>query len=178
MEDNDNEQEGNVYPKSKSQLKREMTALQELGGRLINLSINQLTKLQLPQALHAAILEAKKINSHSASRRQLQYIGRLMRDIEQPELIQAFLDDLTRKNNEVAAYNHMLEAWRDKLVLTVDAMTEFLALFPNADRQRLRQLVQNAKKEQAFGKPLGARKQLFRYIRELHQQKQSGGNGD
>lgn len=159
-------------PKSKSQIKREMTNLQDLGARLITLSDEQLRKLNLPPLLQDAVKAAKKITSHGAKRRQLQYIGRLMRDIEDPSHIEEFFLKIEMKDQRTIAYYHMLESWRERLIAEEGALTEFIELYPNAERQHLRQLVQNAKKERLQGKPVGAAKALFRYLRELQERKQ------
>lgn len=162
-------------PKSKSQVKREMTDLQKIGERLVQLSSEQLKKAKLPPALAEAIVAAKKITSHSAKRRQLQYIGRLMRDLEDPQAIRDFLQELEMKHKSANAYFHMLEAWRERLI-TEDstALTEFFTLYPLAERQYLRQLVQNAKKERLSAKSTAAAKLLFRYLKELQQENKEG----
>lgn len=170
MENEINEHE---LPKSKSQIKREMLELQELGERLVSLNLEQLKKLALPASLHQAILDAKKMTSRNAKRRQLQYIGRLMRDIEDPTFIKEFFYQLEMKDQRANAFLHMLESWRERLLSDdVAAQTEFIQLYPNVDRQHLRQLIQNGKKERLHGKPLGASKLLFRYLRELQIQKE------
>lgn len=154
-------------PKSKSQLKRESNALQALGGRLILLNNTQLDKLGLPTKLFQAIQEAKKITSRSATRRQLQYIGRLMRDIEDPTYIFEFIQKIEMKDEKATAFHHQLESWRERLLSEEEAITEFIELYPAIDRQHFRQLVMNARKEKTSGKPVGAAKLLFRYMRDL-----------
>lgn len=162
-------------PKSKSQIKREMVELQELGERLVLLNRDKLSKLELPTLLFEAIIEAKKITSRGGKRRQLQYIGRLMRDLEDTSLIRDFFAELDSKHQRVNAIHHMLESWREKLLSDdSEILTEFIALFPAVDRQHLRQLIQNGRKERLYGKPVGASKQLFRYLKELHQENPVG----
>jgi ribosome-associated protein len=159
--------------KSKSQIKREMTELQKLGERLQALSREQLKKANLPAQLAQAIDESKRITSHSAKRRQLQYIGRLMRDLEDPQAVRDFLQKIENKHQKTNAYFHMLESWRERLITEEQsALTDFINLYPAADRQHLRQLVLNAKKERHQGTPKGAAKLLFQYLKELQQSKQ------
>ncbi len=161
--------EEQIFSKSKSQLKREMLELQELGKRLVGLSKERLSKLDLPSSLLSAIEEAKRLNSRGGIRRQLQYIGRLMRDLEAPERIREYFQRLEMKDERAAAFFHMLESWRERLICdeSLETTTEFITQYPEIDRQYFRQLIQNAKKERKQGKPAGAGKALFRYLREL-----------
>jgi ribosome-associated protein len=152
---------------SKSQLKREMTALQKLGEKLVNLKPRQLHDIPLPEHLLLAIEAAQKISSHGAKRRQLQYIGKLMRSID-PEPIQTALDKLYSGQQHETHEFHDLEEWRTRLLTGDDAViNDFLEIYPNTDRQQLRQLLRNARKENEVNKPHGALKALFRYLREV-----------
>lgn len=152
---------------SKSQLKREMTALQKLGEKLVNLKQRQLNEIPLPENLRSAIDAAQKINSHGAKRRQLQYIGKLMRDID-PEPIQQALDKIFSFQQHQTDEFHDLEDWRTKLLSGEDSViNDFLQHFSAADRQQLRQLVRNARKENESNNSHGAMKALFRYLREV-----------
>lgn len=163
-------------PKSKSQVKREMTELQKLGERLVSLKKDQLNRLDLPAELNLAIKEAQRLTSHGAKRRQLQFIGRLMRDIEDTTFIKDFFRKLEMKDQRTSAFHHMLESWRERLISDdAEAITEFIQNYPNSDRQHLRQLIQNAKKEKQFAKPIGSLKLLFRYLKELQLQKEEEG---
>lgn len=147
---------------SKSKLKRQMTALQKIGERLVSLPAAQLAKIPLDPILAQAIAEARLINSREGKRRQLQYIGRLMRNVEL-EPIQATLDKLELKSRHGKAQFHQIERWRDKLIAEDDqALQEFLKQYPQTDRQELRQLIRNAKKATK-----GADTELFRYLRNL-----------
>lgn len=155
--------------KSKSQLKREMLSLQELGGELIGLPQSQLRQLPLSDLLLKAILLAQTITSRSATRRQLQYIGRLMRE-EDAEAIQKVLAGLQFHDKQQIAVHHRLEKWRDQLIQEGDpALTRFLIDFPQADRQYLRQLIRNAQQEQEKEQTPRAARILFRYLRTLQQ---------
>lgn len=139
-----------------------MTALQEIGEKLVDLPAAQLEKIPLDSTLADAIAAARAITSHEGRRRQLQYIGRLMRDVD-PEPIQAALEKLELKSRQSKAHFHQVERWRDKLIAEDDdTLQEFLEQYPNADRQHLRQLVRNAKKVTT-----GADTELFRYLRKI-----------
>ncbi len=158
--------------KSKTRIKKEMLGLQELGEKLLSLNNVQLSRLALPSDLMEAILEAKKIASRNAKRRQLQYIGRLMRNLDDPSFIEEFLQRIAMKHQKSNAVHHLLESWRDKLLSDdPNRVTEFIDTFHQVDRQRLRQLIQNAKKEKLTGKPAGASRHLFRYIKEVYEKR-------
>ncbi len=154
-------------PKSKSAVKRDMLALQKLGEQLVKLTLTQLNKLPLDETLLSAIRHAQNISSREAKRRQLQYIGRLMRDRD-PQPIQHALAVLWQQDHATIAIQHRLEKYRDKLLAEGDAaMTEILALFPHADRQLLRQFIRKAAQEQQKQQPPRAARALFRYLRDL-----------
>lgn len=153
--------------KSKSQLKREVEALQKLGEKLIKLKPAELEKLPLSDALLDAILHAQTINSHGAIRRQRQYIGKLMRS-EDSETIQQLYDQLTQQNQQETAQFHLLERLRDKLIIQGDAaLDEVLEHFPNADRGQIRQLSRNARNEQKKELPPKSARKLFKYLKNL-----------
>lgn len=147
---------------SKSQRKREMTALQKLGETLVSLSNTELDKIPLSEALSEAISEARRLKSHEAKRRQMQYIGRLMRDIDSKPIEDA-LASIQLKAQLGKAHFHQIERWRDKLIAEGDErLEEFLNQFPTVDHQHLRQLIRNAKQEKS-----GADTELFRYLRQI-----------
>lgn len=152
---------------SKSQRKRESHALQALGEALVALSTERLAAMPLPEALREAVLEAQRIRQRGAHKRQLQYIGRLMRELDAAP-IQAALDDLQQTSQEAVARQHRLERWRDRLLEEGDvALEPLLEEYPDADRQHLRQLVRNAQRERDRSKPPRSARMLFRYLREL-----------
>jgi ribosome-associated protein len=153
--------------KSKSQIKREMYALQDLGKQLVRLSRSQLEQVELPQELREAVLFARSLKKHEAHRRQLQYIGAIMREID-PEPIRQSLATIERQHKVETQAFHELEMWRDRLIEGSDALAEeLLEQFPEADRQRIRQLVRNAHKEHKDNKPSKAARALFHYLQEL-----------
>lgn len=151
---------------SKSQVKRDMLALQTLGEELVALSDERLASLDLPEELRDAVREAKRISKHGAQRRQLQYVGRIMREVD-PAPIRAQLDALEGHSRAHAAWLHRLERWRERLLADDDALTELLAAHPGADVPKLRALIRNAQREQAQGKPPKSFRELFQVLREL-----------
>jgi ribosome-associated protein len=153
-------------PPSKSQLKRDAHALQKLGTALIEVPESDWQALQLPEALVKALHDARHMPSHGAHKRQLQLIGKLMRDVD-PEPIQAFFDRRRSEARQQTRLQHETENWRDRMISEGDtAIDMWLADHPGADRQHLRQLVRQAKKEQAGDKPPRSSRTLFRYLRD------------
>ena len=153
-------------PVSKTRRKREMTELQSLGAALVALPEAQLEAMRLDERLTEAVLEAKRIRSHEAKRRQLQYIGRLMRELD-PEPIRAQLAAVEGTSAQAAAAHRRLEAWRERLLSDDGALTRFAAEHPGADLQELRALIRNARKEQKEGKPPRAYRELFRALKTV-----------
>ena len=161
VHDSDNE----LLP-SKTKLKAEADAQQALGVKLSELPKDKLQKLNLPEDVLAAVLETKKITANGAIRRQKQYLGRLMREIDTAPI----LDQLARwdgKHTAENAYFHGLERWRDRLISDVNAVSEFISQYPLVDIQQLRTLVRNAQKELATNKPPKSSREIFKLIREV-----------
>ncbi len=164
MTENDSEDDSK---KSKSQLKREMTALQELGEALTKLTDRDLRRVPLDDDLKEQILKARSIHQREGRRRQLQYIGKLMRTIDCTP-IETALQRMAAGNRAEARQFHALEDLRDQLVANAGgALEKVLGAYPQVDRQHLRQLMRNAQREQAAGKPPASARKLFRYLREL-----------
>ncbi|MFN3716959.1 MAG: ribosome biogenesis factor YjgA [Thiobacillus sp.] len=153
---------------SKSQLKREVEALQALGEVLVKLPEAQWKRIELPDELRAAVADCRKITQNGALRRQKQYIGKLMRGID-PAPIQAQLDVFNGVSAAENAKLHQAEKWRAKLMADNEALTLFLDQFPGADATRLRQLIRNARDEAARNRPPRAFREIFRVIRETIQ---------
>jgi ribosome-associated protein len=151
---------------SKTRKKREMHELQALGAALMRLSDSQLEIIEIPEKLLAALLEAKRIKSHEAKRRQMQYIGRLMRDVD-PAPIRSRLAELEGSSAQATARHRRLEAWRSRLIGDDEALTAFAAEHPGADLQALRSLIRNARKEASLGKPPRAYRELFRVLKDI-----------
>ncbi len=152
--------------KSKSQIKREMQALRDLGKQLIALPDSILDKIPLTDKLRDAVLAAKGFK-REALRRQVQYIGGLMREVDADE-VRRTLEGLARPHREEVQVLHEVEQWRDALIEGDSALLEELAnQFEAADRQHLRQLVRNARTERERNKPPKSARALFRYLSGL-----------
>lgn len=153
-------------PKSKSQIKREMHELQALGKQLVALPLKQLVDVPISDKLRDAVITARSLK-HGAIRRQLQYIGRLMQK-EDEESVRSTLHNLQQPHkNEVKAF-HQLEQWRDQLLQgDQDLLDELVNKYENYDRQHIRQLIRNAKKEQGQNKPSKSARLLFKYLTEM-----------
>ncbi|MCJ8169973.1 ribosome biogenesis factor YjgA [Atopomonas sediminilitoris] len=155
--------------KSKSQVKRELHDLQDLGARLVELGPNVWQRLPLSDALQRALGEAPKHKAHAAKKRHVQFIGKLLREQDLDEVFATLeqLDNASRSYNERF---HALERWRERLLEGEAALSEFLTQYPEADRQQLRQMIRNAQKEAAENKPPATSRKLFKYLRELDEQ--------
>jgi ribosome-associated protein len=151
---------------SKTRKKREMHELQALGAALAELPEAQLSEMRLDAQLLQAILEAKRIKSHEAKRRQMQYIGRLMRDVD-PAPIRSRLAEIEGHGARATARHRRLETWRERLLADDEALTAFAAEHPGADLQTLRASIRNARKEQKEGKPPRAYRELFRILKDI-----------
>ena len=157
--------------KSKSQVKREMLALQALGEALVKLTKQQLSKLPIPLQLLKAIVDAQMIRSREGRRRQLQYIGRLMRECDAEPIRMAF-EQLNQQQQQGTAHFHHLEKIRDDLIQRGDqALNEFVQKFSGADRRYLRQLLRKAQEEKQKTLTPKAARQLFHYLKELLEDK-------
>ncbi len=153
--------------KSRTRIKKEMTALQDMGKALVNLPASRLKAISLPEELAAAIHDAKGMTKHEAVRRQLQYIGRLMRDVDIEE-VQEHLDAWEQGRAVVTESFQQAESWRDRLVDgDMSALDEIIAKYPQADRQQLRTLALNATRERGKNKPPHSFRALFRAIKTL-----------
>ena len=153
--------------KSKSQVKRDMLALQSLGEELVKLTPNQIRKIEMDQDLREAVLFAKTLKKHEALRRHMQHIGAIMRTVD-PDPIRKALDEISRGRTKEAQLFREIEKLRDGLVEGNDDLLEEIAhRFPDADRRHLRQLALNARKERDGDKPPKSSRALFKYLRSL-----------
>jgi len=153
-------------PLSKTRRKAVMDALQDLGVQLVGLPKDKLAKLALPETLLDAVNEAKRITSNGAIRRQMQYIGRLMRDIDTEPIVEQ-LQRWEGKHNAETAHFHQLERWRTRLLAEENALSEFMQHYPGADSQQLRTLIRNSRREQLANKPPKSSRELFKLLREI-----------
>jgi ribosome-associated protein len=151
---------------SKTQRKKDMQALQELGAALVELGAERLRKVPMSDSLRAAVQEAQRITQHGARRRQLQYIGKLMRG-EDPAPIQEALDALAGNSREEVARQHRVERLRLELLEDEGVLHKVASSWPGADLQQLRVLRRNALREREAGKPPKAFRELFKALREL-----------
>ena len=154
---------------SRTKKKQHVEELQKLGVALVDLPLAQLDALALPDALLKAVLEAQRITSHGALRRQMQYIGKIMRKVD-PEPVRAALATIAGQSTAARASQMRLESWRTRLIGDDAALTAFAGEHPGADLQTLRTLIRNARKEIAEHKPPRAQRELFRVLREFSAQ--------
>lgn len=171
------EQTDRGEPVSKTRRKQEMHALQEIGEALVALTEAQLAELELPEKLLDAVLLARRIQKFGALRRQLQYVGRLMRDVDS-EAIAAQLEAWKGTSREAAARLHLLERWRDRLIAEDGAMADLVAACPECDVQHLRALVRNARREQALGSTPKSARELFQALKAVLPEERSTGSAD
>jgi len=153
-------------PPSKTKIKKQMLELQNIGEQLAELNKDQLKQLELPENLREAINEVKKMTKFGAINRQMQYIGRLMRDVDTAPII-AKLDVWKGTSRQHIAWLHQVENWRDRLLAEPDALTELLAAYPQSDAQHLRALIRNALKEKELLKPPKSFRELFQVLRDI-----------
>lgn len=152
-------------PLSKTRKKELSHALQKLGVQLVELSRDQLASIELPETLREAVREAQRITAHEGRRRQIQYIGRLMRDID-PAPIQERLDAWRGQSKAEVARQHALETLRERLLTDDAALTEYAQKHPQVDLQALRNLIRNARKEATAGRPPKSYREIFKVIRD------------
>lgn len=152
---------------SKSQLKREMHALQVLGVDLVELPKDALKRMPMPENLADAVREARRITDHEGKRRQVQYIGRVMRTLTEDEVaaLRTALDTHRGVNKAETARLHWIEQTRERLIADDDAFTAFLREHPGVDAQEGRTLIRNARKEAQQGKPPRYFRELFQWIK-------------
>lgn len=161
---------GDYLSPSRSQQRREALEVLELARQLSLLTPQQIARLPVPERLITHIDETRRITSHVAHKRQLQYLAKQMRreDDETLHAIRDALDASGESARQDAARLHRAEQWRDRLINDGDAaLTGLLDEYPHADRQHLRQLARNAHEERLKNKPPHAYRELFRELREL-----------
>ncbi len=162
---------------SRTDMKRESDALQKLGEDLLTLNAERIDKLGLPEKLVDAVAEAKRITNFEGKRRQMQFIGKLMRKLEDNELA-AVRDALQSQRSGPASETlllHQAEQWRDALLAADGALALWLEAFPQTDTQQLRALVRQARKDAAAlpNTPAGeaprhgrAYRDVFQFVKE------------
>jgi ribosome-associated protein len=156
------------FIESKSARKRQMHALQSLGEQLVDLSPAQLQKLNIQnEALLEAVLLAQRISHRSGKRRQMQFIGKLMRSADADSIAEA-LTALHETSRKVKTRERLVEGARDALLAGGDeALGEVLSIWPDADRHLLRQMMRSAEQEKDQKLSPSSSRKLFRYLRSL-----------
>lgn len=165
FEDTPNDEEEVV--KSRTQIKKEMQELQAFGEELVKLTDKQFQKIPLEGQLKQAITEARGMKHREGRRRQLQFIGKLMRTAELDDIRAAF-EKLQNEGQHSVRQHHLTEQWRDRLLNGEDknALQDFVNEYPAVEIQLLRQLIRNAQKEASQKKPPASARKLFKLIRE------------
>lgn len=171
---------------SRTELKKESTELQKLGEALLTLRTDLMERLALPEGLVTALAELKRITNFEGRRRQLQYVGKLMRHLE-PETLQSVRDALEEQRSGSAQQTlalHAAEKWRDDLIASDDALQAWLAAHPGTDVQQLRALIRQARKDSAptqdeVSKGQAPRRgrayrEIFQLVREHLEQEEHG----
>lgn len=148
---------------SKTQRKRQSSELQDVGAELVNLSPEQLARLDLPESLHEAVIACQSITKHEARRRQMQWIGKLMRHIDAGPIADK-IASLQAPTKRQTALFHVAEKWRDELMTDVRAIERFEREFPNADVHRIRVLTAAAREERAAKRAPKHFRELFHLV--------------
>jgi ribosome-associated protein len=159
---------------SRTDLKRESTELQKLGEDLLTLRADLMARLDLSEKLKDAVIEARRITNFEGKRRQMQFIGKLMRLLD-PAVLETVRNTLHEQNNGSVQENlalHLAETWRDRLVADESAFGEWIAKCPQSDAQQLRALIRQARKDAKPEKPGEAMRHgrayrdIFQIVRE------------
>jgi ribosome-associated protein len=158
---------------SKSEMKRQVNALQELGAALIAEPRDRVKRVPMPEDVRDAILECQLITNHEGRRRQLQYVGKKMRTLDEAEVaaIQQAIDSWKGLSKADTNAMHALERRREKLLTDDKVLTTLLAENPELDAQHLRTLIRNARKEQAESKPPKAYREIFQILKQIEAKK-------
>lgn len=154
---------------SKSELKRQMSELQKLGEELVAEARDRVKRVPMPEDVREAILMCQTITNHEGRRRQMQFVGKKMRTLDEEEIavIQRTIDSWKGMSKADTAALHALERRREKLLGDDKALTVLLGEHPELDGQHLRTLIRNARKEQAENKPPKAYREIFQILKDL-----------
>ena len=151
---------------SKTKRKQQMHELQDIGEELVELSKEALSKIPMSEDLLDAIKEYKRLNAHEARRRQMQFIGKIMRK-EDTAPIREKLEQIRGSSTAATALLHRIERYRSAMIDKDEAITQFLSDFPHASVQELRTLVRNTRKEAEQAKPPKSFRELFQFIKAV-----------
>ena len=154
---------------SKSELKRQSNELQKLGEQLVEAARDRVKRVEMPEDVRDAILTCQTITNHEGRRRQMQFVGKKMRTLDEEELavIRRTIDSWKGMSKADTAFLHAMERRRDKLLADDNALTVLMAEHPELDVQQLRTLIRNARKEQAENKPPKAYREIFQILKDL-----------
>ena len=161
---------------SKSELKRQMSDLQKLGEELVAEARDRVKRVPMPEDVRDAILACQLITNHEGRRRQMQFVGKKMRTLDEEEVavIQRTIDSWKGMSKADTAALHALERRRDKLLADDKALTVLLGEHPELDGQHLRTLIRNARKEQAENKPPKAYREIYQILKDLAKKGKAG----
>ncbi len=165
---------------SKSEAKRQSNALQKMGETLVEAPRDRVKRVPMPEDVLEAILMCQTITNHEGRRRQMQFVGKKMRTLDEEEvaLIQKAIDSWKGASKSETAAMHALERRREKLLTDDNALTTLLSENPELDVQHLRTLIRNARKEQAENKPPKAYREIFQILKQLEADKRKAAAGD
>ena len=165
---------------SKSEMKRQSDALQKMGETLVEAARDRVKRVPMPEDVRDAILECQQITNHEGRRRQMQFVGKKMRTLDENEVaeIQKAIDSWKGASKSETAAMHALERRRDKLLVDDKALTALLEENPELDVQQLRTLIRNARKEQAENKPPKAYREIFQILKQVEGKKKQTATDD
>ncbi|MEV4783460.1 ribosome biogenesis factor YjgA [Burkholderia sp. LMU1-1-1.1] len=165
---------------SKSEMKRQSDALQKMGETLVEAARDRVKRVPMPEDVRDAILECQQITNHEGRRRQMQFVGKKMRTLDETEVaeIQKAIDSWKGASKSETAAMHALERRRDKLLADDKALTVLLEENPELDVQQLRTLIRNARKEQAENKPPKAYREIFQILKQVEGKKKQAATDD
>ncbi len=156
-----------IEKKSRTAVKREAEGLQKLGERLACFSVDQIKAMNIPEELKKAVLNVKSIKKFGAKRRQYQYIGSIMRKID-PDIVVNAMDKISMGRYIALEKIKQIEKWRDDFINDPDDFIEkFISLYPQTDRQRLRNLIRNVRNASNGDNNSRFMRPLFKYIRQI-----------
>jgi len=165
---------------SKSEMKRQSDALQKMGETLVEAARDRVKRVPMPEDVRDAILECQQITNHEGRRRQMQFVGKKMRTLDEAEVaeIQKAIDSWKGASKSETAAMHAMERRRDKLLADDKALTVLLEENPELDVQQLRTLIRNARKEQAENKPPKAYREIFQILKQIDGKKKQAATDD
>ena len=151
---------------SKTELKKDSKKIQQFGKKISELTINNIEAFKFPLNIYEATIALKNLKSNSAKKRQVQYLGKLLREIDLTDAL-IVMKQLEVSSQKEIQRNHIIEVWREKLLVNNDSITEFIDRYPQIDRQALRQSISNIQKEKKDNKGTKNSRQLFKLIKDI-----------